>query len=726
MKSSVKTSLLLSLGIGMLLVSISMTVIIGKIVNKSNTEQIQKSIITETEKKADDVEIQLSGMVYSAETLAGNLGGVWPIPEKYRRTAAEQIVRALIKNSTLDSAWGYWLPGMFDFRDAEKIDVDNNPTGQFKLHYIKDKQGRIKNETVSELTGEEIEMYTNQWATSISEPKEILLDGDKVLSVKVFSKIVNSLSQNCGVAGVDYVLTNMDSMVDGSSIYKGTKCEFITYSGKVIACSNGSEIGSTSKFFNDSEITKYFYDEEGKPVYGTSTFYRGSGKDRQFVTVAKLSVDRTGNLWYYISETPVSEINKEARSLIFIIVIAFIVQILLVLAIVYLSVNKITKPLQDSVSALKNISEGDGDLTVRLSSREKNEIGQMAESFNKTMEKIGSSIKDAKNSSDEMHLNGEELNNSMKDTANAITTITDSIVAVQNQMQDYSAGVEEAKSVVGQIVKNIGILNENIDQHASSVNQSVKSIEEMTENIASVTQILKKNQLSMTSLEEASEKGQKLINETAQLSSEIENKSQNLTEASTVIKTIASQTNLLAMNAAIEAAHAGKEGQGFAVVADEIRKLAEESSIQGTKIQAALKEVYEIISNVTASTQSVQQQFNTIFDLTKVVSEQEKEIDQAMTLQNDNSVKILEAMKQIGSITQSVKNGSDEMMEGSKQVSYEMDTIAKMTENVNNNMKDMSSKTVLITDSAKKANVCVNKNNESIEKLKNAMDKFKV
>ena len=114
----------------MLLVSISMTVIIGKIVNKSNTEQIQKSIITETEKKADDVEIQLSGMVYSAETLAGNLGGVWPIPEKYRRTAAEQIVRALIKNSTLDSAWGYWLPGMFDFRDAEKIDVDNNPTGQ--------------------------------------------------------------------------------------------------------------------------------------------------------------------------------------------------------------------------------------------------------------------------------------------------------------------------------------------------------------------------------------------------------------------------------------------------------------------------------------------------------------------------------------------------------------------------------------------------------------------
>jgi len=206
-------------------------------------------------------------------------------------------------------------------------------------------------------------------------------------------------------------------------------------------------------------------------------------------------------------------------------------------------------------------------------------------------------------------------------------------------------------------------LNGQLESQSAAITESSAAIEQLVANTRSVSNTLSKNAQNVKELQEASVVGHSGLNEVATDIKEIARESESLLEINSVMQNIASQTNLLSMNAAIEAAHAGDSGRGFAVVADEIRKLAESSSQQSKTIGGVLKKIKSSIDKITKSTDNVMNKFDAIDGGVKTVAEQEHGILNAMTEQSAGSTQIMQAIAQVNDITGQVKEDARQMVE---------------------------------------------------------------
>jgi len=407
------------------------------------------------------------------------------------------------------------------------------------------------------------------------------------------------------------------------------------------------------------------------------------------------------------------------------IIIGF-VGLALASVVMFLFAIKLLKPLNLLTRSLKGIASGNADLTKRLPVIGRDEIAKASGYFNQTMEQFRQLIVSIKKQAGDLSNIGNDLASNMTQTASAMNQIAANIQSIKGRVLNQSASVTETNATMEQVTVNIDKLSSHVEHQTGAVSQASSAIEEMMANIQSVSATLLKNVENVRDLQESSETGKTSLQEVVSDIQEIARESDGLLEINSVMESIASQTNLLSMNAAIEAAHAGEAGRGFAVVADEIRKLAESSSEQSKVIGNVLKKIKESMDKITRSTDNVLNKFEAIDQGVKTVAEQEEGIRSAMDEQSRVSKQVLGASGQVSEITQQVKGGSLEMLEGSKEVIQESKNLEKVTQEITSGINEMAAGADQVSSAVSNVNDLTGRNRENISALVKAVSQFKV
>lgn len=538
------------------------------------------------------------------------------------------------------------------------------------------------------------------------------------LNISIATPVYGEGNRLLGVLGIDLYLDELLGLLESNN-QEGVSSALIDNKGITVAHPVADLIGGNVLDLLDDSGQPFM-----KPVVEDSTgiqeyTFKGERKTMVFREIPSLG-------WKIVFFVTEDYMFKPINQLILLSII-FISSTIVVFIIITILISSVfVKRIQAVSDSLNDVAEGEGDLTRSLETTTNDELAVLTDNFNKFIDLMRRMISNIKSSAESTMTAKDSLVANTEETAAAINQISANMNSMEGQIQRLDESISISSRSVESITRSVSGFNSIREEQAAIVEETAASIAEMIHSLEQVAKISREKKEVASALTETSRKGGEQLDTLSRAFDEkVVTRLSAIEDMTDIIRGIASQINLLSMNAAIEAAHAGDTGKGFAVVADEIRKLAESSSDSVKTIDTVIREIREGVNETVENTGETAQIFK---EMDQVVTDFVAALNQIANNTNElmtGSQEIGQTAQRLNEITVSIKDSADSMKLGTEELSREMLNIEDVSRTVLGGIQEAVVGAGQIVSAMDQVSGLSGELARNSEQLKSEIDRFK-